>query len=120
MTRALTRAPALALATILLCGMAAIHSQTSAQTATPAATPAVTAKATFAGGCFWCVESDFDKVPGVLETVSGYSGAAELKYRSLGQLAENERLACQTRALGPCRIRVPPIDRGCDILIRQE
>ncbi len=30
--------------------------------------------AIFAGGCFWCVESDFDQVPGVLETVSGYSG----------------------------------------------
>ncbi|PCI14549.1 MAG: peptide-methionine (S)-S-oxide reductase [Thiotrichales bacterium] len=28
--------------------------------------------ATFAGGCFWCVESDFDKVPGVTETISGY------------------------------------------------
>jgi len=32
------------------------------------------AKATFAGGCFWCVESDFDKVPGVLSTTSGYTG----------------------------------------------
>lgn len=30
--------------------------------------------AIFAGGCFWCVESDFDQVPGVLETLSGYSG----------------------------------------------
>ncbi len=30
--------------------------------------------ATFAGGCFWCVESDFDHVPGVLKTVSGYTG----------------------------------------------
>ncbi len=30
--------------------------------------------ATFAGGCFWCVESDFDTVPGVLKTVSGYTG----------------------------------------------
>ena len=32
------------------------------------------ASAVFAGGCFWCTESDFDKVPGVLSTVSGYSG----------------------------------------------
>ena len=31
-------------------------------------------KAIFAGGCFWCVESDFDKVPGVVATVSGYVG----------------------------------------------
>jgi len=30
--------------------------------------------ATFAGGCFWCVESDFDRVPGVIETLSGYMG----------------------------------------------
>ncbi len=28
----------------------------------------------FAGGCFWCVESDFDKVPGVISTTSGYTG----------------------------------------------
>ena len=38
------------------------------------AAPGSTAKATFAGGCFWCVESDFDKVPGVLSTTSGYTG----------------------------------------------
>jgi len=30
--------------------------------------------AIFAGGCFWCVESDFDRIPGVLKTVSGYTG----------------------------------------------
>ncbi len=30
--------------------------------------------ATFAGGCFWCTESDFEKVPGVVKVVSGYTG----------------------------------------------
>ncbi|SFP79905.1 peptide-methionine (S)-S-oxide reductase [Nitrosomonas cryotolerans] len=30
--------------------------------------------ATFAGGCFWCTESDFDKLPGVIATISGYIG----------------------------------------------
>ncbi len=32
------------------------------------------ATATFAGGCFWCVESDFDRIPGVVRTTSGYTG----------------------------------------------
>jgi peptide-methionine (S)-S-oxide reductase len=39
-----------------------------------AALAQATAKATFAGGCFWCVEADFDKVPGVISTTSGYTG----------------------------------------------
>ena len=30
--------------------------------------------AIFAGGCFWCVESDFEKLPGVVEAISGYTG----------------------------------------------
>jgi peptide methionine sulfoxide reductase msrA/msrB len=30
--------------------------------------------ATFAGGCFWCVESDFEKVDGVVQAISGYTG----------------------------------------------
>ena len=30
--------------------------------------------AVFAGGCFWCTESDFEKVDGVIEAVSGYTG----------------------------------------------
>ena len=36
--------------------------------------PQRTAIATFAGGCFWCVEADFDKVDGVISTTSGYIG----------------------------------------------
>lgn len=33
--------------------------------------------ATFAGGCFWCVEADFEKVEGVLSAVSGFTGGEE-------------------------------------------
>ncbi len=43
----------------------------------PAPVPAVgpgQAAAVFAGGCFWCLESDFDKLPGIVATTSGYAG----------------------------------------------
>jgi peptide methionine sulfoxide reductase msrA/msrB len=33
--------------------------------------------ATLAGGCFWCVEADFEKVDGVVDVISGYSGGKE-------------------------------------------
>jgi peptide-methionine (S)-S-oxide reductase len=35
---------------------------------------AATEKATFAGGCFWCMEAPFDKLPGVISVTPGYSG----------------------------------------------
>lgn len=51
--------------------------------AAPAAgAPERNAKAIFAGGCFWCVESDFEKLPGVISAVSGYTGGhtRDVKY----------------------------------------
>jgi peptide-methionine (S)-S-oxide reductase len=35
------------------------------------------AKATFAGGCFWCMEPPYDKLPGVVSTTSGYMGGTK-------------------------------------------
>jgi len=40
------------------------------------AEPQKTQTAVFAGGCFWCTESDFEKVDGVLEVISGYTGGS--------------------------------------------
>jgi peptide-methionine (S)-S-oxide reductase len=52
-----------------------LHAGVPAQSQAGAApTPGSTRIATFAGGCFWCTEADFDKMPGVLATVSGFMG----------------------------------------------
>ena len=40
----------------------------------PPARAAERATATFAGGCFWCMEGPFEKLPGVASVTSGYSG----------------------------------------------
>jgi peptide methionine sulfoxide reductase msrA/msrB len=48
--------------------------------------PAVTEVAVLAGGCFWCVESAFDDLPGVVEAISGYTGGhqANPTYEQVG------------------------------------
>ncbi len=48
---------------------------------------AATETAIVAGGCFWCVESDFESVPGVISVVSGYTGGhtANPTYKQVGK-----------------------------------
>jgi peptide-methionine (S)-S-oxide reductase len=45
--------------------------------ATPVQVPPGHKVATFAGGCFWCMEPPFDKLPGVVATISGYTGGTK-------------------------------------------
>ncbi|HZM46356.1 MAG TPA: peptide-methionine (S)-S-oxide reductase MsrA [Burkholderiales bacterium] len=59
--------------TLALSGAGPAGAQPAASKKEGPATQA-TAKATFAGGCFWCMEEAFDKVPGVIATTSGYMG----------------------------------------------
>ena len=92
----MTRTALLATATFMLaaCAEAPTRAQTDGENTEPRAEPKVMVasavsgpqapymsdapdgfeSAIFAGGCFWCVEKDFEEVPGVVEVVSGYSG----------------------------------------------
>jgi len=54
--------------------LAALIALSGAAQAAPPAVPPGQAVATFAGGCFWCMEPPYDKLPGVSATISGYIG----------------------------------------------
>lgn len=54
-------------------GITSMHAQQAGTAVQPPLKPGL-AMATFASGCFWCTEADFDKVKGVVSTTSGYTG----------------------------------------------
>ena len=101
----------------------------SLQARTPAPPPERLARATFAGGCFWCMEAPFDKVPGVVSTTSGYAGGRVKNptYEQVSEGATGHAEALQV-AYDPSKVsyeqlleafwhNVDPTDRGgqfCD------
>jgi len=90
----------LLLSTILMAACSSAHTSASSEQVTTdrktkvLAASGETDTAIVAGGCFWCVESDFEKHPGVIEVVSGYVGGdlQDPTYRNHGQHIEGAKI----------------------------
>jgi len=72
-------------------------------------------KATFAGGCFWCMEPPFEKLDGVMDVVSGYTGGTKDKptYAEVGQ-----RINRPTKRLHQGKLVISNLFKSCMILQR--
>jgi peptide-methionine (S)-S-oxide reductase len=68
------RVAVLLVAAVFAAAVVSIHAARPQENAATAPAPAGLAKATFAGGCFWCMEPPFEKLDGVVSVVSGYTG----------------------------------------------
>lgn len=88
-----------------------------------------TATAVFAGGCFWCMEPPFDKLPGVVATTSGYTGghkvnptyeevsAGDTGHVEAMQVTYDPKQISYKKLLDVFWINVDPLDKGgqfCD------
>ena len=105
---------ALAGAAVLLIGYVA--NQHPGAGAAPPAASATLKKATFAGGCFWCSEADFEKADGVVEAVSGYTGGKpeDASYEKVSS-GRSGHLECVQVTYDPAKISY---DRLLDIFWR--
>ena len=74
-----------------------------AHAAAPSAGSTPTAKATFAGGCFWCMEPPYDELEGVISTISGYIGGTKKNptYEEVSAGTTGHAEAVQTRGSKP-------------------
>jgi len=95
----------------------------------PLAQAAEPARATFAGGCFWCMEPPFDALPGVASTTSGYTGghldkptyhqvsAGDTGHREAVQIVYDPAKVSYGKLLEVFWHNVDPLDKGgqfCD------
>jgi len=101
----------------------------AATAAEPVAKAQVTATAVFAGGCFWCMEPPYDKLPGVVATTSGYAGGQKMNptYEQVSagdtghveamQVTYDPKLVSYEKLLEVFWRNVDPLDKGgqfCD------
>jgi len=101
----------------------------TATAAEPVAKAQATATAVFAGGCFWCMEPPFDKLPGVVATTSGYTGGQKMSptYEQVSagdtghveamQVTYDPKLVSYEKLLEVFWRNVDPLDKGgqfCD------
>lgn len=70
----MSRITAASLAFLVAVSLGAAPVGAATTPAKPMSTPASTERAVFAGGCFWCLETAYEGVPGVITAVSGYTG----------------------------------------------
>jgi len=90
--------------------------------------PAGAKTAVFAGGCFWCIESDFEKAPGVLDVASGYGGGtmrnptyltyAYGKHREVILVTYDPRKVTYAGLVEFLLKHVNPVDRGGSFIDR--
>jgi peptide-methionine (S)-S-oxide reductase len=74
---------------LLLVGLLAAVVLTGGKSGSPMDTRAQSEVATLGGGCFWCLEAVFERVPGVLKVTSGYAGGT-LENPSYAQVCEGK------------------------------
>jgi len=89
---------ALALPLFVLTACSAAQSTETPSTSPLVAATSNTDTAILAGGCFWCVESDFEKLDGVIDVVSGYTGGGtdQPSYRNHGKHYEAAKITFDT------------------------
>jgi len=73
----LKKGPVFLIATLALATVLAVTGEVRANEVKMDPMNTTLEKATFAGGCFWCMEPPFDKLEGVISTTSGYTGGME-------------------------------------------